>query len=126
MALFRRRPPERVEGLVIAGVRKPAHFETLDRQAFEWSRDSSNSSEPEIEARAARDAVVYCYAGAMRLDDLHDDREAKSKLRLPHTSSQRGIRAQWRAPFGLHVALARSPDRVMLLKVSAVLTRSRA
>jgi hypothetical protein len=33
----------------------------------------SSRSESEIEARAARTAVGYRYAGAMCLDDLHDD-----------------------------------------------------
>ena len=38
----------------------------------------SSSPEPEIEARPAREAVAYRYAGAMRPDDLHNDRQAQS------------------------------------------------
>ena len=34
--------------------------------------------EPNIEPRAARYAVAYRYAGAMRPDDLHNDRQAQS------------------------------------------------
>src|SRR5262250_3000207 len=39
---------------------------------------SSSSPEPEIEARPAREAVAYSYAGAVRPDDLHNNRQAQS------------------------------------------------
>ena len=39
---------------------------------------SSSSPEPEIEARPAREAFAYRYAGAVRPDDLHNDRQAQS------------------------------------------------
>src|SRR6516165_12509059 len=39
---------------------------------------ASSSPEPEIEARPAREAVAYRYAGAVRPDDLHNDRQAQS------------------------------------------------
>ena len=39
---------------------------------------SSGSPEPEIEARPTRDAVAYHYAGAVRPDDLHNNRQAQS------------------------------------------------
>src|SRR5215467_13514018 len=39
---------------------------------------ASSSPEPEIEARPAREAVAYCYAGAVRPDDLHNNRQAQS------------------------------------------------
>ena len=39
---------------------------------------SSSSPEPEIEARPARNAVVYRDASAMRSDDLHNDRQAEA------------------------------------------------
>src|SRR5262245_44916093 len=38
---------------------------------------SSSRSEPQIEARSARNAVAHRYAGAMRPDDLHDDRQTQ-------------------------------------------------
>src|SRR5262249_25575811 len=38
---------------------------------------SSGSSEPEIKACSARVAVAYRYAGAMRSDNLHNDRQAQ-------------------------------------------------
>ena len=34
--------------------------------------------EPNIEPRAARDAVAYRYAGAVRPNDLHDDRQTQT------------------------------------------------
>src|SRR5215469_7422629 len=39
---------------------------------------SSSSPEPKIEARPARDTVAYRYAGAVRPDDLHNNRQAQS------------------------------------------------
>src|SRR5262244_3668692 len=39
---------------------------------------SSSTPEPEIEARPAREAVAYRYAGAVRPDDLHNNRQAQS------------------------------------------------
>ena len=39
---------------------------------------ASSSPEPEIEACPAREAVAYRYAGAVRPDDLHNNRQAQS------------------------------------------------
>ena len=53
----------------------------LERHGFTNSGralESSSGAKPEIEARSARDSVVDCYAGAMRLDDLHNDRQAEA------------------------------------------------
>src|SRR6516162_3187810 len=38
---------------------------------------SSSSPEPEIKARPTREAVAYRYAGAVRPDDLHNNRQAQ-------------------------------------------------
>jgi hypothetical protein len=48
----------------------------LDCRLSSGTSFSSSGSEPEIKARPAWDAVVYCYAGAMCPDDLHNDRQA--------------------------------------------------
>src|SRR5215475_3079720 len=39
---------------------------------------ASSSLEPDIKARPTRDAVAYRYAGAVRPDDLHNNRQAQS------------------------------------------------
>src|SRR5215813_9239175 len=39
---------------------------------------ASSSPEPEIEARPVGEAVAYRYAGAVRPDDLHNNRQAQS------------------------------------------------
>ena len=52
---------------------KIALVERLDCRLSSGISFSSSSSEPEIEARPAWEAVVYRYAGAMRPDDLHND-----------------------------------------------------
>jgi hypothetical protein len=55
-------------------------LEMLERQAFTDNRclsRCSGSSEPEVEARPTRGVVAYRYAGAMRPDDLHNDRQTQ-------------------------------------------------
>ena len=59
--------PRRLEGAILR------HW---TGRPLNGARNSSNGSEPKIEAHPARDAVVYCYAASMRPDDLHNDREA--------------------------------------------------
>ncbi len=48
------------------------------QQASAATGVSSSRSEAQIEARSAWDAVAYGYSGAMRPDDLHDDRQTQS------------------------------------------------
>ena len=53
----------------------------LERHGFTDSGralGASSRTEPKIEARSVRDPVVDRYAGAMRPDDLHNDRQAQS------------------------------------------------
>src|SRR5215469_13416689 len=45
---------------------------------------ASSSPEPEIKARPTRDAVAYHYAGAVRPDDLHNNRQAQSSSARTH------------------------------------------